>query len=204
MDIIKPKDLRERTLKDLFTAFEGIYGPSYECKYYPCHFSGQDCTFCFCPFYPCLNYDMGGTIKLTSNGEFVWSCQDCWMIHDRDFSEKVIFALSRYPRQRLVEEEWIFYSKILQELIYGEVRGEEVGDSYNLMSAILYDKPCEEVDETEFLAVRIENFSISSVKKLKNVSDAQNEVIIPVKDKGSLFGFKDGLYVVCGTRIYEI
>ena len=23
------------------------------CQYYPCHFHNQDCTFCFCPFYPC-------------------------------------------------------------------------------------------------------------------------------------------------------
>nr|WP_269850484.1 cysteine-rich small domain-containing protein [Methanosarcina horonobensis] len=25
------------------------------CEYYPCHFEGQNCTFCFCPFYPCEN-----------------------------------------------------------------------------------------------------------------------------------------------------
>ncbi|MDP6613031.1 MAG: cysteine-rich small domain-containing protein, partial [Candidatus Hydrothermarchaeota archaeon] len=26
---------------------------SEKCEYYPCHFQGQDCTWCFCPFYPC-------------------------------------------------------------------------------------------------------------------------------------------------------
>jgi threonine-phosphate decarboxylase len=32
---------------------KGPLGSNRECNYYPCHFESQDCTFCFCPFYPC-------------------------------------------------------------------------------------------------------------------------------------------------------
>ncbi|MBO8181703.1 MAG: hypothetical protein H0Z28_02785 [Archaeoglobus sp.] len=192
-------NLRERTLIDLFSAFEGAYGPSFECKYYPCHFSGQDCTFCYCPFYPCLNYDMGGEIKLTSEGKFVWSCQDCWLIHDKKFAEDVILALSRFPRQRLVEEDWFFFNSILQELIYGEVVVKPEEGNYNLMEAVLAEKECEECEDrdTEILAVRLDNFSIGSVRRITNLEEAENEVLIPLKEKNRYYGFMDGAYVVC-------
>ncbi len=200
------EDLRERTLIDLFSAFEGAYGPSLECKYYPCHFSGQDCTFCYCPFYPCLNYDMGGEIKLTSEGKFVWSCMDCWLIHDKKFAEEVIISLSRFPRQRLVEEDWCFFNSILQELLYGDVLVEKEDGRYNLMEAILYDKECEEVggvgevESGEILAVKVENFSISSVRRIKRIEDAENEVLIPLKEKGKYYGIRDGIYVICDGK----
>ena len=29
-----------------------VVGSDESCEYYPCHFVGQDCTWCFCPFYP--------------------------------------------------------------------------------------------------------------------------------------------------------
>jgi len=194
------ENLRERTLIDLFSAFEGVYGPSFECKYYPCHFSGQDCTFCYCPFYPCLNYDMGGEIKLTSEGKPIWSCMDCWLIHDKKFAEDVIVTLSRFPRQRLVEEDWYFFSSILQELLYGEIFVEKGEGCYNLMEAILYDKDCEEIEDGEILAVRLENFSITSVRRIKRIEDAKNEVLIPLKEKNKYYGIKDGSYVVCDGR----
>ena len=31
----------------------GIVGGNRECPYFPCHHPDQDCTFCFCPLYPC-------------------------------------------------------------------------------------------------------------------------------------------------------
>jgi hypothetical protein len=193
------KSLRERTLIDLFSAFEGVYGPSFECKFYPCHFSGQDCTFCYCPFYPCLNYDMGGEIKV-NDGKIVWSCMDCWLIHDRKFAEDVILALSKFPRQRLVEEDWYFYSSILQELLYGDILVVSEG-YYNLMEAILTDKECEEFEKGEILAVKLDNFSIISVRKIRSLDEAEDEVILPLKEDNRYYGLKNGIYVVCKGEV---
>ena len=56
-------------------------GPNFECEYYPCHFMGQDCTFCYCPFYPCGDGSTGG-YWIKDKG--VWSCQECEWIHEED------------------------------------------------------------------------------------------------------------------------
>ena len=35
-----------------------------KCPYYPCHhFEGQDCTYCFCPLYPCEDPELGEWIS---------------------------------------------------------------------------------------------------------------------------------------------
>ncbi len=192
-------ELRERTLVDLFKALDGIYGPNYECKYYPCHFSGQDCTFCFCPFYPCLLYDLGGELVLSSKGEYTWTCKGCRWIHEKENVENVIFVLGRYPRQRLVEEDWWFYNRILQELFYGEVYGVEMDNRYNLMPAVLRNKECEEMDRVEFLAVRVYDFEILEVRRISSLEDAEEgEVLIPLKEGREIYGIdRNGRRVVC-------
>lgn len=56
-------------------------GPNFECEFYPCHKEAENCTFCYCPFYPCGDSSTGGQwIK----GKNVWSCQDCDWIHKED------------------------------------------------------------------------------------------------------------------------
>ena len=40
----------------------GWIGPNLQCDYHPSHFTGQDCTFCYCPFYPCEDTDLGDFI----------------------------------------------------------------------------------------------------------------------------------------------
>jgi len=50
-----------------------------DCKYYPCHYEGQDCTFCYCPLYPCKDETLGKWVK----GE-VWDCSDCTIMHDKN------------------------------------------------------------------------------------------------------------------------
>ncbi|NPB01780.1 MAG: hypothetical protein GXO28_02580 [Methanopyri archaeon] len=55
-------------------------GPNEDCDYYPCHYEGQDCTWCFCPLYPCEDESLGEWVK-TREGE-VWGCADCTMVHD--------------------------------------------------------------------------------------------------------------------------
>jgi Zn-finger protein len=64
-----------------------------DCEYYPCHFAGQDCTFCFCPFYPCENTKTGGGVLHRSTGGTVWSCAGCELIHDSDIADKVLKEL---------------------------------------------------------------------------------------------------------------
>ena len=59
------------------------------CKYYPCHFKGQDCSFCYCPLYPCEQEEFGGKWK-----EKVWDCSNCTIIHD----ENVAYQLKTYIR----------------------------------------------------------------------------------------------------------
>lgn len=64
-----------------------------DCEYYHCHFEGQDCTFCFCPFYPCGDIRTGGEHIIKSTGGTVWSCAGCNLIHRGDVAEKVLGAL---------------------------------------------------------------------------------------------------------------
>ena len=48
---------------------EVVHGPNRECEFYPCHYEGQYCDFCYCPFYPCGDSSTGGEwIK----GKNVW------------------------------------------------------------------------------------------------------------------------------------
>lgn len=54
-------------------------GPNLGCEYYPCHRHPQNCTFCYCPFYPCGEGSTGGK-WIKEKG--VWSCEDCDWIHN--------------------------------------------------------------------------------------------------------------------------
>jgi len=68
------KEFYERFLEE-----GSVEGPNLECEYYPCHGEGQNCTFCYCPFYPCGDSSTGGK-WIKDKG--VWSCQDCTWIHE--------------------------------------------------------------------------------------------------------------------------
>jgi histidinol-phosphate aminotransferase len=59
-----------------------------ECKYYPCHFEDQDCTFCFCPFFPCEDNTKGEFIVGKKRGK-VWTCKNCNDIHKLEIVEKI-------------------------------------------------------------------------------------------------------------------
>ncbi|MCL2608228.1 MAG: cobyric acid synthase [Methanomassiliicoccaceae archaeon] len=58
----------------------GHIGPNPKCKHYPCHYAGQDCTYCFCPFHPCRDKGLGEFIQ-GSNNKKCWSCKFCHFIH---------------------------------------------------------------------------------------------------------------------------
>lgn len=74
------------------------------CEYYPCHFEGQDCTFCFCPFYPCENKRTGGEFVQRPMGGSVWSCAKCSLIHEGDIAGRVLEALMKGRKMKEVWE----------------------------------------------------------------------------------------------------
>jgi len=54
------------------------------CKFYPCHKTIEDCSFCYCPFYPCENLKRG---KYLENG--YWDCSKCTWIHKKSTVDKI-------------------------------------------------------------------------------------------------------------------
>ena len=72
--------------KPSFFIYSTIGGPHWtewsakSCEYYPCHFRGQACDFCFCPFYPCRDEELGEWIE-SSSGDKVWACTGCLLLH---------------------------------------------------------------------------------------------------------------------------
>lgn len=72
----------------------GCIGSNTECPYHPSHFKGQNCTFCYCPFYPCNDPDLGHNI-VSRNGKDLWDCINCLFIHRNDVCEFVMSEIRR-------------------------------------------------------------------------------------------------------------
>ncbi|HRS92779.1 MAG TPA: cysteine-rich small domain-containing protein [Methanolinea sp.] len=53
-----------------------------ECPYYPCHFPGQRCDFCYCPFYPCGDESLGQWVQSSAKNGLVWNCSTCTLLHE--------------------------------------------------------------------------------------------------------------------------
>lgn len=85
-----------REFYERFLEGEVVEGPNFECEFYPCHEEGENCTFCYCPFYPCGDSSTGGH-WIKDKG--VWSCQNCDWIH-KDKTVQCIQA--KFPE--IVEE----------------------------------------------------------------------------------------------------
>ncbi len=159
-------NLRERTLKELFETLMGI--EKGECKYYPCHFEGQDCSLCFCPFYPCLIYETGGEFK----GNLIWSCMKCNLVHKNEVVNEIKNILSGYPFQVLADEDWKFFNEILQEIIFGEKKGKFYGKAYTIY----------EIDEEdECYLVVLNHFEIVDVLRGKCADlKEKSGILIPI------------------------
>jgi len=71
-----------------------IKGSNTSCDSYPCHFKEQDCTWCYCPLYPCL-YEKNGTYVVTGTGRRIWDCSDCNIIHQKETAQKVLDILMK-------------------------------------------------------------------------------------------------------------
>ncbi len=88
-------------------ARSGRIGSNLSCNYYPCHFEGQDCTFCFCPFYPCNDERTGGQWIESSGGGKVWSCLYCEMVHRPEVVDAMLSVLVKEGRnEESVKEAW--------------------------------------------------------------------------------------------------
>jgi len=63
------------------------------CKYFPCHSKLQDCTFCYCPFYPCEDKKRGK--YLAPPHEKIWSCKNCSWIHQTKIVDKIFDLIKK-------------------------------------------------------------------------------------------------------------
>lgn len=63
------------------------------CKYFPCHKGLEDCTFCYCPFYPCRNKKLGRNVY--PKGKAIWSCADCAWIHKKKVVDEIFELIKR-------------------------------------------------------------------------------------------------------------
>jgi Zn-finger protein len=73
-----------------------LVGPDETCEYYPCHFTGQDCTWCFCPFYPCKDEQTGGEWVKTKEGGRIWSCSYCYWIHESEVAKELLEEFKKF------------------------------------------------------------------------------------------------------------
>jgi len=65
-----------------------------KCRYYPCHEDMDDCTFCYCPIYPCKNETLGKwvwriTPNINSKKKKIWDCSSCNLVHKKEFVKLV-------------------------------------------------------------------------------------------------------------------
>lgn len=81
----------------------GNIGSNTECAHYPCHHTGQNCTFCFCPLYPCLDPDLGEYVISRRTGGRVWSCQSCLWMHRDDVADSLFKMMPEIGEKGLDE-----------------------------------------------------------------------------------------------------
>lgn len=103
MDCIKKKVKEEMD--------RGWLGCNECCGYNPCHFHGQDCTFCYCPFYPCGDEDLGNNI-VGKRGNDIWNCTDCLFIHRTEVCK---FVCSEIERMGITEPKDPRFDGILKD-----------------------------------------------------------------------------------------
>ncbi len=65
------------------------------CASFPCHEGLEDCTFCYCPFYPCLDGRKGRYVVSSLTGEKIWSCEDCVWIHKKEVVDRILESVRK-------------------------------------------------------------------------------------------------------------
>jgi adenosylcobinamide hydrolase len=92
---------RERPSFFIFSRYGGDHWVEWmpeDCPYYPCHFPGQRCDFCYCPLYPCLDEELGQWMESSSGGR-VWNCSRCTLVHEPGVAD----YLTSHPEASLAE-----------------------------------------------------------------------------------------------------
>ena len=80
-----------------------VCGANRNCQYYPCHFDGQVCLWCYCPFYPCGDEELGEIIK-RKDGTEIWSCMKCVWIHRPDVACEVLKEILELTKDKKIDE----------------------------------------------------------------------------------------------------
>ncbi|WP_456417556.1 cysteine-rich small domain-containing protein [Methanocaldococcus sp.] len=78
-------------------------GANRNCKYYPCHFDEQVCLWCFCPFYPCEDYELGEYIE-RKDGSKIWSCSKCFWIHRIDVTVEILKEILNLTKDKEIDK----------------------------------------------------------------------------------------------------
>lgn len=92
---------QERPAFFIFSRFKGEHWVEWtpeDCSYYPCHFEGQRCDYCYCPLYPCGDESLGQWSESSSGGK-VWNCAACTLVHEPAVAE----YLKKHPEAPLGE-----------------------------------------------------------------------------------------------------
>jgi adenosylcobinamide hydrolase len=81
----------------IFSRFKGDHWVEWTpdtCPYFPCHFPGQVCDFCYCPYYPCGDEKLGEWADSSGiKGGKVWNCARCTLLHEPEIAD----YLKKYP-----------------------------------------------------------------------------------------------------------
>jgi len=73
----------------IFSRFKGEHWVElspHNCPYFPCHFPGQRCDFCYCPFYPCEDENYGQWVESSKGGK-IWNCARCTLLHEPEIAD---------------------------------------------------------------------------------------------------------------------
>jgi len=85
----------------IFSRFKGEHWVEWtpeSCPYFPCHFPGQRCDFCYCPFYPCKDENLGQWAESSAGGK-IWNCARCTLLHEPAITDYI----KRFPGASLRE-----------------------------------------------------------------------------------------------------
>jgi len=100
---VRTRDDNKKLINSLDKALKEGIDKGENCYYYPCHFKGQDCTFCFCLFYPCMDKILGKMITGRHENK-IWTCKNCNKIHTPRIVEALVEELKGEVVQGLDEE----------------------------------------------------------------------------------------------------
>jgi Zn-finger protein len=73
------------------------------CASYPCHEGLEDCTFCYCPLYPCEEEKHDGKYLIVYQGtdkHKIWDCSGCNWVHKKNFVNEAHKILKEYLKTK--------------------------------------------------------------------------------------------------------